>query len=215
MYSEEEIKRAQRIWMRIIIPTLIVSTPGLVYYFLNQESLFGYIGAFIYGSIGCDIFLSLFDPRFKDKKYREKLVSILIAMALVAAVRLSNRYITDRFLPDKAIDLIDEAAARVRIEIASKPDKLDEVDRRLMQLKIEQQALRKEKDEDSKKRLAELDGIIRETEEESKKLTAQWRAEQDKMRALSDAMAALDAAKAEGPRCNMEKFQNWNSKSAK
>ena len=117
--------------------------------------------------------------------------------ALVAAVRLSNRYITDRFLPDKAIDLIDEAAARVRIEIASKPDKLDEVDRRLMQLKIEQQALRKEKDEDSKKRLAELDGIIRETEEESKKLTAQWRAEQDKMRALSDAMAALDAAKAE------------------
>ncbi len=117
--------------------------------------------------------------------------------ALVAAVRLSNRYITDRFLPDKAIDLIDEAAARVRIEIASKPDKLDEVDRHLMQLKIEQQALRKEKDEDSKKRLAELDGIIRETEEESKKLTAQWRAEQDKMRALSDAMAALDAAKAE------------------
>ena len=117
--------------------------------------------------------------------------------ALVAAVRLSNRYITDRFLPDKAIDLIDEAAARVRIEIASKPDKLDEVDRRLMQLKIEQQALKKEKDEDSKKRLAELEGIIRETEEESKKLTAQWRAEQDKMRALSDAMAALDAAKAE------------------
>ena len=117
--------------------------------------------------------------------------------ALVAAVRLSNRYITDRFLPDKAIDLIDEAAARVRIEIASKPDKLDEVDRRLMQLKIEQQALKKEKDEDSKKRLAELDGIIRETEEESKKLTAQWRTEQDKMRALSDAMAALDAAKAE------------------
>ena len=117
--------------------------------------------------------------------------------ALVAAVRLSNRYITDRFLPDKAIDLIDEAAARVRIEIASKPDKLDEVDRRLMQLKIEQQALKKEKDEESKKRLAELEGIIRETEEESKKLTAQWRAEQDKMRALSDAMAALDAAKAE------------------
>ena len=86
MYTEEEIKRTQRIWMRIIILTLIVSTPGLVYYFLNQESLLGYIGAFIYGSIGCDIFLSLFDPRFKDKKYREKLVSILIAMALVAAV---------------------------------------------------------------------------------------------------------------------------------
>ena len=117
--------------------------------------------------------------------------------ALVAAVRLSNRYITDRFLPDKAIDLIDEAAARVRIEIASKPEKLDEVDRHSMQLKIEQQALKKEKDEDSKKRLKELDAIIKDTESESEKLTAAWRAEQEKMRALSDAMAALDAAKAE------------------
>ena len=117
--------------------------------------------------------------------------------ALVAAVRLSNRYITDRFLPDKAIDLIDEAAARVRIEIASKPEKLDEVDRHLMQLKIEQQALKKEKDEDSKKRLKELDAIIKDTESESEKLTAAWRAEQEKMRALSDAMATLDAAKAE------------------
>ena len=117
--------------------------------------------------------------------------------ALVSAVRLSNRYITDRFLPDKAIDLIDEAAARVRIEVASKPDKLDEVDRHLMQLKIEQQALKKEKDEDSKKRLKELETVIRDTEAESAKLTADWRAEQEKMRALSDAMAALDAAKAE------------------
>lgn len=117
--------------------------------------------------------------------------------ALVAAVRLSNRYITDRFLPDKAIDLIDEAAARVRIDIASKPEKLDEVDRHLMQLKIEQQALKKEKDEDSKKRLRELESIIKDTEAESAKLTAEWRAEQEKMRALSDAMATLDAAKAE------------------
>ena len=117
--------------------------------------------------------------------------------ALVSAVRLSNRYITDRFLPDKAIDLIDEAAARVRIEVASKPEKLDEVDRHLMQLKIEQQALKKEKDEDSKKRLKELETVIKETEAESAKLTAEWRAEQEKMRGLSDAMAALDAAKAE------------------
>ena len=108
--------------------------------------------------------------------------------ALVAAVRLSNRYITDRFLPDKAIDLIDEAAARVRIEIASKPEKLDEIDRHLMQLKIEQQALKKEKDEESKKRLKDLEGIIKETEEESAKLTEQWRKEQEKMRGLSDAM---------------------------
>ncbi len=117
--------------------------------------------------------------------------------ALVSAVKLSNRYITDRFLPDKAIDLIDEAAARVRIEIASKPEKLDEVDRHLMQLKIEQQALKKEKDADSKKRLGELDKLIAELQNESDKMTADWRAEQGKMRALSDAMAALDAAKAE------------------
>ena len=117
--------------------------------------------------------------------------------ALVAAVRLSNRYITDRFLPDKAIDLIDEAAARVRIEVASKPEDLDEVDRHLMQLKIEQQALKKEKDEESKKRLADLEKIIAETEKKSADMTAKWRAEQEKMRGLSDAMAALDAAKAE------------------
>lgn len=117
--------------------------------------------------------------------------------ALVSAVKLSNRYITDRFLPDKAIDLIDEAAARVRIEIASKPEKLDEVDRHLMQLKIEQQALKKEKDADSKKRLGELDKLIADLQNESDKMTADWRAEQGKMRALSDAMAALDSAKAE------------------
>ena len=117
--------------------------------------------------------------------------------ALVSAVKLSNRYITDRFLPDKAIDLIDEAAARVRIEIASKPDKLDEVDRHLMQLKIEQQALKKEKDEESKKRLADLEKLIETVGAESKELTVQWQAEQQKMRGLSDAMAALDAAKAE------------------
>ena len=117
--------------------------------------------------------------------------------ALVSAVKLSNRYITDRFLPDKAIDLIDEAAARVRIEIASKPDRLDEVDRHLMQLKIEQQALKKEKDAESKKRLAELENVIAGVAAESKTLTADWQAEQQKMRALSDAMAALDSAKAE------------------
>ncbi len=117
--------------------------------------------------------------------------------ALVSAVKLSNRYITDRFLPDKAIDLIDEAAARVRIEIASKPEHLDEVDRHLMQLKIEQQALKKEKDDESKKRLKDLEKVIADLESESATLTAAWREEQQKMRGLSDAMAALDAAKAE------------------
>lgn len=153
-----------------------------------------------------------FQPVYVDEPSVEDTISIMRGLkekyeghhgvriadsALVSAVKLSDRYITDRFLPDKAIDLIDEAAARVRIEIASKPEKLDEVDRHLMQLKIEQQALKKEKDEESKKRLKELDGIIKETEAESKTLTEQWQAEQKKMRALSDAMAALDAAKAE------------------
>ncbi len=117
--------------------------------------------------------------------------------ALVSAVRLSNRYITDRFLPDKAIDLIDEAAARVRIEISSKPDDLDEVDRHLQQLKIEQQALKKEKDEESKKRLVELETLIKKTEQESADLTKKWRDNQEKMHGLSDAMAALDDARAE------------------
>ena len=117
--------------------------------------------------------------------------------ALVSAVKLSNRYITDRFLPDKAIDLIDEAAARVRIEVSSKPDALDEIDHRLMQMKIEQQALKKEKDEDSKKRLVELEKQIAEMSAESEKMTAVWRAEQEKMHGLSDAMAALDATRAE------------------
>ena len=117
--------------------------------------------------------------------------------ALVAAVKLSNRYITDRFLPDKAIDLIDEAAARVRIEIASKPEKLDELDRHLMQLKIEQQALKKEKDEESKKRLKDLESLIAKQEKESAEMTAAWKDEQKKMKGLSDAMAALDAARAE------------------
>src|SRR5208283_1608401 len=74
--------------------------------------------------------------------------------AIIAAAELSHRYITDRFLPDKAIDLIDEAAARVRMEIDSKPEVMDKLDRRLIQLKIEREAVRKEKDESSRKRLA-------------------------------------------------------------
>ena len=117
--------------------------------------------------------------------------------ALVSAVKLSNRYITDRFLPDKAIDLIDEAAARVRIEIASKPEKLDELDRHLMQLKIEQQALKKEKDSESKKRLEDLEKLIAKMQTESDEMTREWHEEQKKMKGLSDSMAALDAAKAE------------------
>jgi ATP-dependent Clp protease ATP-binding subunit ClpB len=153
-----------------------------------------------------------FQPVYVDEPTIEETVSILRGLkdkyeahhgvriadaALVAAVKLSSRYITDRFLPDKAIDLIDEAAARVRIEIASKPEKLDELDRHLMQLKIEQQALKKEKDEESKKRLVDLEKLIEKMQQESNEMTAQWRTEQQKMKSLSDSMAALDAARAE------------------
>ncbi len=117
--------------------------------------------------------------------------------ALVAAVRLSDRYITDRFLPDKAIDLIDEAAARVRIEISSKPEKLDEVDRRLMQLKIERESLKQEKDEESKKRLKDLEKTLADVEAQSNTMTKAWRAEQEKMHGLSHAIEELDSVKAE------------------
>ncbi len=117
--------------------------------------------------------------------------------AICSAAKLSARYINDRFLPDKAIDLIDEAAAHLRIEISSKPEELDETDRYLMQLKIEQQALKKENDEESKKRLKDLDKLILETEEKSKSLTDAWEQEQRKMKTLSDAISALDSAKSE------------------
>jgi ATP-dependent Clp protease ATP-binding subunit ClpB len=117
--------------------------------------------------------------------------------AIVSAVRLSDRYITDRFLPDKAIDLMDEAAARVRIEISSKPEKLDEIDRKIMQLKIEREALKQEKDAESKKRLKELEKQLADAESQGAVMTARWQAEQKKMRGLSDAMAELDVKKAE------------------
>ena len=117
--------------------------------------------------------------------------------AICSAAKLSARYINDRFLPDKAIDLIDEAAAHLRIEISSKPEELDETDRYLMQLKIEQQALKKENDEESKKRLKDLDKLILETEEKSQALTNAWEQEQRKMKTLSDAISSLDSAKSE------------------
>ena len=97
--------------------------------------------------------------------------------AIVAATTLSNRYITDRFLPDKAIDLIDEAASRLRMEIDSKPEAIDEVDRRLIQLKIEREALKKETDRASAERLKILEGEIKELEKQSADMTADWQAE--------------------------------------
>src|SRR5436309_557056 len=96
--------------------------------------------------------------------------------ALVAAAVLSNRYISDRFLPDKAIDLVDEAAAKLRTEIDSMPAELDEIHRRVMQLEIEREALKKEKDAASKDRLKKLEKELADWKEKDKSLTAQWKA---------------------------------------
>ena len=117
--------------------------------------------------------------------------------ALVAASTLSNRYITDRFLPDKAIDLMDEAASRVRMEIDSKPEDIDELDRRIIQLKIEQEALKKEKDAASKDRLKAIRKELAGLEESSSALTAQWRAEKDKLAGSTKLKEALDQARIE------------------
>ncbi len=101
--------------------------------------------------------------------------------ALVAAATLSNRYITDRFLPDKAIDLIDEASSRLRMEVDSKPEELDELDRRVIQLKIEREALRKEKDPASRDRLGRLEKELAELEDKSNAMTAAWHAEKEQV----------------------------------
>jgi ATP-dependent Clp protease ATP-binding subunit ClpB len=117
--------------------------------------------------------------------------------ALVAAATLSNRYITDRFLPDKAIDLMDEAASRLRMEVDSKPEEIDELDRRIIQLKIEREALKKETDKASKDRLANLEKELAELEEESGRLTTQWQAEKDKLSAGQHLKEQIDAARLE------------------
>src|SRR5689334_9082852 len=101
--------------------------------------------------------------------------------AIVAAATLSHRYIADRFLPDKAIDLMDEAAARLRMQVDSKPEELDELDRRIVQLRIEQEALKKESDSGSKDRLARLEKELAELEQRSAELTNRWKAEKDKL----------------------------------
>ncbi|CFX12496.1 protein disaggregation chaperone [Candidatus Filomicrobium marinum] len=117
--------------------------------------------------------------------------------ALVAAATLSNRYITDRFLPDKAIDLVDEAASRLKMEIDSKPEELDRIDRDLMQMKIEREALRKETDQASKDRLEKLDSLIAELEEESRVLTQRWEAEREKLGSEQKIKEQLDQARTE------------------
>ena len=115
--------------------------------------------------------------------------------AIIAAATLSDRYIADRFLPDKAIDLIDEAAARQRMQVDSKPEELDEFDRRIMQLKIEQEALKKETDAASKDRLKKLAGELADLQEKSDALTARWKAEKDKLGQAAKLKEELDAAR--------------------
>ena len=115
--------------------------------------------------------------------------------AIVAAATLSNRYITDRFLPDKAIDLVDEAASRLRMEVDSKPEELDELDRRIIQMKIEREALKKEDDAASRDRLEKLEAELSGLEEKSNALTAQWRAEKESLASATRIKEELDQAR--------------------
>jgi ATP-dependent Clp protease ATP-binding subunit ClpB len=117
--------------------------------------------------------------------------------AIVAAATLSNRYIADRFLPDKAIDLMDEAASRIRMEVESKPEEIENLDRRIIQLKIEDMALAKEVDEASKERLATLRAELANLEQQSSELTTRWQNERDKIAAEGRIKEALDAARGE------------------
>ncbi|PPD46091.1 MAG: ATP-dependent chaperone ClpB [Methylocystis sp.] len=153
-----------------------------------------------------------FQPVFVDEPTVEDTISILRGLkekyelhhgvritdsAIVAAATLSNRYISDRFLPDKAIDLVDEASSRLRMQIDSKPEELDEFDRRIIQLKIEQEALKKETDAASKDRLAKLEGELAELEEKSAALTARWKAEKDKLGSAQKIKEQLEHARNE------------------
>ena len=117
--------------------------------------------------------------------------------AIVSAATLSNRYITDRFLPDKAIDLMDEAASRIRMEVESKPEEIETLDRRIIQLKIEREALKKETDEASRDRLASLEEELANLEQQSAELTRRWQAEKDKIAGESKLKEQLEAAKIE------------------
>src|SRR5574338_274998 len=117
--------------------------------------------------------------------------------ALVAAATLSNRYITDRFLPDKAIDLMDEAASRIRMEVESKPEEIENLDRRIIQLKIEREALKKEPDKASKDRLARLEEELANLEQQSAELTQRWQAEKEKIAGEAKIKEQLDAARIE------------------
>jgi ATP-dependent Clp protease ATP-binding subunit ClpB len=120
--------------------------------------------------------------------------------AIVSAATLSNRYITDRFLPDKAIDLVDEAGSRLRMEADSKPEEIDELDRRIIQLKIEREALKKESDKASQERLSTLEGELRELEEKSSTLTLRWEVEKANLHDTQGLVEKLDVARIEAER---------------
>ena len=161
-----------------------------------------------------------FQPVFVEEPTVEDTISILRGIkekyelhhgvritdaALVAAATLSHRYITDRFLPDKAIDLMDEAASRLRMEVDSKPEELDALDRQILQFQIEAEALKKEDDAASKDRLEKLEKELADLQQKSSELTAKWQAERDSLEAarglkekLDQARAELDQAKREG-----------------
>ncbi|KIC38214.1 ATPase AAA [Ruegeria sp. ANG-R] len=117
--------------------------------------------------------------------------------ALVSAATLSHRYITDRFLPDKAIDLVDEAASRLRMEVDSKPEELDQLDRQILQMQIEEEALKLEDDAASKDRLETLQKDLADLQEKSAEMTAQWQAERDKLAGARDLKEQLDKARAD------------------
>ncbi|WP_332766542.1 ATP-dependent chaperone ClpB [Phenylobacterium sp.] len=153
-----------------------------------------------------------FQPVFVSEPTVEDTVSILRGLkekyevhhgvrisdaAIVAAATLSHRYIADRFLPDKAIDLIDEAGSRVRMAVDSKPEELDEIDRRIVQLKIEREALARETDAASKARLEKLEEELDDLEGQSAEMTARWRSEKEKVSSAAQAREALDRLRAE------------------
>ncbi|MBN9452710.1 MAG: ATP-dependent chaperone ClpB [Bosea sp.] len=153
-----------------------------------------------------------FQPVFVDEPTVEDTISILRGLkekyeqhhrvrisdsALVSAATLSNRYITDRFLPDKAIDLVDEASARLRMQVDSKPEELDSIDREIVRLKIEQEALKKESDAGSKERLKRLESELADLESRSDTITAKWKAEKDKLGAAAEIKTKLDNARNE------------------
>jgi ATP-dependent Clp protease ATP-binding subunit ClpB len=153
-----------------------------------------------------------FQPIYVDEPSVEDTVSILRGLkdkyeahhgvritdgALVAAATLSHRYITDRFLPDKAIDLVDEAAARLKMQVDSKPEELDSIDREIVRLKIEQEALKKERDPGSRARLGGLETELAALEKQSADLTARWKSEKEKLSGAQKLKNELDAARVE------------------